>query len=145
MGKHSTQTKAGSMMHATGTFEVKITPLTLDEKTAEPTLGRMTIEKTFQGSLEGTSKGEMLTAGSVAKGSAGYVAVERFTGTLNGRGGSFSLQHFATMTRGVPYMNIIVVPDSGTGDLAGIGGTLVIHIAKGEHSYEFNYELESAN
>jgi len=101
----------------------------------------MSIDKQFHGDLEATSQGEMLSAGTDMKGSAGYVAIERVTGTLDGRSGGFVLQHNATMTRGAPYLNIIVVPDSGTGELAGLDGTMNIVIDKGKHSYEFQYSF----
>ena len=125
---------------ARGTFEVKLTPQTMGG-TADATLGRMSIEKQFHGDLEGTSNGEMLTAGTSVQGSAGYVAVERVSGTLHGRSGSFALQHSGTMTRGAPHLTITVVPDSGTDQLAGLAGALDIKIADGKHSYEFEYTL----
>jgi hypothetical protein len=122
---------------ASGTFEVKLTP---QEGVAEG-LGRMSIEKTFRGDLEATSAGEMLTAGTAVKGSAGYVAIERVVGTLHGRGGSFVLQHSGTMTRGAPQLTITVVPDSGTDELVGLIGTMAIIIEGGGHSYEFDYTI----
>lgn len=132
--------------HASGSFDVKITPQKPDNPEAESAnLGRMSIDKQFHGDLQGTSKGEMLSVLSEAKGSGGYVAMERVTGTLQGRTGTFVLQHFATMTRGTPQMNIIVVPDSGTGQLAGLTGTLIIKIEQGKHFYEFDYRLPEAH
>jgi hypothetical protein len=126
--------------HATGKFEVKLTPAGLVDKDADKTLGRMSIDKQFHGDLEASSKGEMLSAMTVIKGSAGYVAIERVTGTLKGRKGSFVLQHSATMARGTPHLRIIVVPDSGTEQLTGLTGTMTIDIAPaGEHSYDFEY------
>jgi hypothetical protein len=123
---------------ARGDFEVKVTPQTSPD--AIP--ARYTLTKTFTGDLAGTSSGEMLAAGTGAPGSSGAaVAIEKVTGTLGGRSGSFVLQHSATMTRGVPEMNIKVVPDSGTGELTGISGTFTIIIANGNHSYEFAYSL----
>jgi hypothetical protein len=127
--------------HAKGTFEVKITPQTPDGKFEDATMGRMTIDKQFHGDLEATSKGQMLTAMTETKGSAGYVAVERVTGTLNGRSGSFVLQHSATMTRGVPQLSVTVVPDSATGQLVGLTGKMEIIINAGKHSYDFEYTL----
>jgi hypothetical protein len=128
--------------HATGPFEVKLVPLDPAFKTEDNSLGRMSIDKQFHGALEGTSKGEMLTAGTTTKGSAGYVAVERVSGTLNGRSGTFILQHTATMNRGVPQLSITVVPDSGTGQLTGITGSMNIIIAPDKkHSYDFTYTL----
>jgi hypothetical protein len=101
----------------------------------------MSIDKQFHGDLEGTSKGEMLTASGTVKGSAGYVAMERVEGKLKGRSGSFVLQHNATMNRGVPQLNIIVVPDSGTGELEGLAGQMTIKITGGKHFYDFEYTL----
>src|SRR5437667_12856734 len=112
-------------MRATGTFEVKLAPQTA----ADAMPGRMSIDKQFHGDLEATSKGEMLMAGTAVKGSAGYVAIERVTGKLHGRDGTFILQHNATMTRGAGELNIIVVPDSGTGELTGLTGKMAITIA----------------
>jgi ketosteroid isomerase-like protein len=128
-------------MRATGTFDVTLTPLDVHDMGAGAKLGRMSIEKKLSGDLAGASKGEMLTAGTDVKGSAGYVAVERFTGTLGGKSGSFTLQHNATMNRGDGRLAIEVVPDSGAGELAGITGTLTIEIADGRHSYAFEYAL----
>lgn len=126
---------------ATGTFEVKLTPQE-PETGADPTLGRMTIEKTFQGDLEATSKGQMLAARTAIQGSAGYVAIEHVTGSLHGRPGSFTLQHNGTMTRGEPQLTISVVPDSGSGELEGISGQMSIQIEAGKHSYEFEYTIK---
>jgi hypothetical protein len=138
----NTAQKAAPMSkHATGTFDVKLNVQT-DDKVGDPTVGRMSIDKVFHGDLEGTSKGQMLSTLTEVKGSAGYVAIERVTGTLQGRTGSFSLQHNATMNRGVPELNVIVIPDSGTGQLVGLAGKLNIIIAPdGKHSYEFDYTL----
>jgi len=127
--------------HATGPFDVKLTPLDPANKAEDNSLGRMSSDKQFHGDLEATSKGEMLTAGTAVKGSAGYVAIERVSGSLNGRTGTFILQHNATMNRGTPQLNIIVVPDSGTGQLAGLTGTMNIIITDGKHSYDFTYSL----
>ena len=126
---------------ASGTFEVKLTPQTPDGKAEDATLGRMSIDKQFHGDLEAISKGEMLTAGTGVKGSAGYVAIERVSGTLNGRSGSFVLQHSGTMTRGAPQLTVTVVPDSGTSQLVGLAGKMAINIADGKHSYDFEYAI----
>ena len=131
-------------MHARGGFEVKLNPLPAYNTSADAKLGRMSIDKQFHGGLEGTSQGEMLSAMTDIKGSAGYVAIERVNGTLNGRRGSFVLQHNATMNRGEPFLNIIVVPDSGSGELAGLTGSMKIIIAEGRHSYQFDYALAPA-
>ena len=129
-------------IRASGTFEVKIIPQKPDNKEAESAnLGRMSIDKLFSGDLEATSKGEMLSAVTEVKGSAGYVAMERVSGTLHGRSGSFILQHSGTMTRMAPQMSVTVVPDSGTGQLVGLAGTMTIKIADGKHFYEFDYTL----
>jgi hypothetical protein len=126
---------------ARGTFEVKLQPQAPDDEAESGNLGRMSIDKKFKGDLEASSKGQMLTAGTGVKGSAGYVAIEHVSGTLKGRSGTFILQHSGTMTRGVPLLSVTVVPDSGTGELLGLAGTLIIKIANGKHSYEFDYEL----
>jgi hypothetical protein len=129
---------------ATGPFDVKVIPQKPDNEVAEAAgLTRMSLDKQFHGDLEATSKGEMLASRPDAKGSGGYVALERVTGTLDGRRGSFMLQHSATMNRGVPNLSITVVPDSGTDELTGITGKLNIIIAPdGKHSYEFEYAIE---
>ena len=130
--------------HATGTFDVKLTPQPTDTPApAEGSpLGRLTIDKQFHGDLEGTSRGEMLTAGSpTVKNSAGYVAVERVSGTLHGKRGTFALQHIGVMTRGEGKLTITVVPDSGTGDLTGISGNMSIDITGGKHLYTLEYTL----
>jgi hypothetical protein len=139
----SADQKGGRMInHAKGTFEVKTNPQKPDNKEAESAhFSRLSLDKQFHGDLEATSKGEMLGAMTEVKGSAGYVAMERVTGTLNGRKGSFVLQHSGTMTRGVSRMNVTVVPDSGTGELVGISGTMGIRIEAGEHFYDFEYQL----
>jgi hypothetical protein len=133
----------GSAMtiHAHGTFEVKLTPQLPEDKSEGSTLGRILIEKQFHGDLEATSKGQMLTGMTAVQGSGAYVAIERVTGTLNGRPGSFILHHLGIMVRGVPQLNVTLVPDSGTDELVGITGKMAIIIADGEHSYDFAYTL----
>ena len=130
--------------HAAGTFDVKVEAQGEADKGDGSTLGRYSLDKHYHGDLEGTAKGTMLTAGTEVKGSAGYVALERVTGTLQGRSGSFVLQHSATMTRGEPQLSITVVPDSGSGQLVGLTGKMNIIIAAGKHSYEFDYTLQPA-
>ena len=127
--------------HATGTFVVKLTPQAPIPEIEDATVGRMLIDKQFFGDLEASSKGQMLSTMGEVKGSAGYVAIERVTGSLNGRTGSFALQHTGTMARGVPQLSVTVVPDSGTADLAGLAGTMTIQIDAGKHSYTFDYLL----
>jgi len=130
--------------HASGTFEVKITPQPADDYADGAMLGRLTIDKQFRGDLEGTSRGQMLSAMTGVKGSAGYVAIERVSGTLGGRRGTFVLQHSGTMHRGAQRLDLGVVPDSGTDELAGLSGTMEIIIADGKHSYRFAYALPDA-
>jgi len=127
-------------MNARGPFEVKLAPQPLSYDAGGAMLARMTLDKQFHGDLEATSSGEMLSAGS-AVGSGAYVAIERVTGTLAGRRGSFILQHSATMNRGVPSLSITVVPDSGTDELTGLTGAMNIVIEAGKHSYDFEYAL----
>jgi hypothetical protein len=133
--------EAGVSTRGSGTFEVKLNPLPAYDAAEGSPLGRMSIDKQFHGDLEATSKGEMLTGMTSVSGSAGYVAIERVTGTLHTRAGTFILQHSATMTRGEPQLSISVVPDSGTGDLVGLRGTMGIRIAEGKHFYDFDYTL----
>ena len=128
-------------MRAKGTFEVKLSPLETYNQSADAKIGRMSIDKTFAGDLVGTSQGEMLSGGSPAEGSAGYVAIERVTGALQGRSGSFLLQHSGTMTPTSQKTTITVVFGSGTGELEGIAGTMSIEIEDGKHFYDFEYEL----
>jgi len=131
--------------HASGTFDVKVQPLPADEKVPGLKVGRFGVEKQWKGDFEGTSKGEMMTADASVEGSGGYAAVELLTGTLKGRSGSFTLVHQGTMSKNANFnMLITVVPDSGTGQLAGLAGSLKIAIADGKHSYTFDYTLPVA-
>ncbi|NKF23747.1 DUF3224 domain-containing protein [Solimonas marina] len=129
-----------------GAFEVQLEPLdvALADEAGGATRGRMSIDKQYRGALDGRSRGEMLTAMTSTPGSAGYVAIEKFVGTLQSRRGSFVLQHHATMTRGAPQLNIVVVPDSGTDELLGISGRMDIVVEAGAHRYRFDYELPAA-
>ncbi len=129
------------MPRATGTFDVSLKPLPMDHDAGSELLGRMSIDKQFRGELEGTSKGQMLTGGTIIKNSAGYVAIERVVGSVKGRKGSFILQHAGAMNRGEPSLVITVVPDSGTDQLEGLKGTMKIDISAGKHAYEFEYVL----
>ena len=124
------------MPQASGTFDVKLNPQPTDAP-----IGRMSLDKVFKGDLDGTSKGEMLAVRSAMAGSAGYVALEKVTATLGGKTGEFFLQHNGLMDRNTPSLTVIVVPDSGTGELTGLTGTMTIDIKDGKHFYAFNYSL----
>ncbi len=129
-------------MKISGKFEVNLQPIDAYAKgSAGINLGRMSIDKTFGGELSASSKGEMLSALTPVKGSAGYVAIEQVTGALSGKNGSFVLQHFGTMHQDRNILQIEVVPDSGTGALAGISGKMSIRIEDGQHYYDFEYEF----
>lgn len=123
--------------HAQGEFEVKLTPL---NGPPDP-IGAMSIAKTFRGGLEATSTGQMLAVRTPVEGSAGYVAMERVTGSLDGRQGSFALQHTGTMARNASSLSVTVVPDSGTEALAGLSGSMEIVVTGGRHTYDFRYTL----
>jgi hypothetical protein len=124
-----------------GPFDVKMTP----QGTATDPVGRFTLDKVYHGDLEATALGEMLAFGTAQKGSAGYVALEKVNGTLAGRSGTFALQHWGMMDKGTPELRITVVPDSGTGDLTGLTGTMTIDIQPGgKHFYGFTYTLPAA-
>jgi hypothetical protein len=126
-----------SKSEATGTFEVRLTPA----ESGDGPIGTLSIDKTFQGDLQGTSVGQMLAFRTPVEGSAGYVAMERVTGTLAGRHGSFTLQHNGLMDRGTPSLAVVVVPDSGTDGLSGLTGTMEIIVSPGRHDYRFHYRL----
>lgn len=131
-------------MHASGPFDVKTTPA--EGKPADPSFARFTLDKKYHGDLEGTATGEMLSAGNPSSGNAGYVALEKVTGNLQGHTGSFVLQHSAAMNANVPHMTITVVPGSGTGELEGISGTLTITFGPGgKHNYDLEYTLPAAH
>lgn len=129
------------MTLARGTFEVKVLPLAADDSVDTGGFGRLSLDKKFSGDLTGTSRGQMVAANTAVEGSAAYVALERVSGTLHGRTGTFILQHNGTMSRGAQEMRITVVPDSGTGELTGLAGTMKIIIEGGKHSYEFEYTI----
>jgi len=135
--------EASVTTHATGTFDVTLTPQTTVHSATN--LGRMSIEKHFHGDLEGTSRGEMLTAMTDVPGSAGYVAIEQVSGTLHGRRGTFVLQHSGVVAHGTQQLRITVVPDSGTDDLAGLAGTMTITITDGKHAYDFEYTIGTSD
>ena len=132
-------------MRATGTFDVKITPQASDLAPEGPNLGRMSLDKQYHGDLKAAAKGEMITAaGLKVKESAAYSAIERVSGTLHGKSGTFALQHTGIMTRGTPSLNVTVVPDSGTGELTGLTGKMDIIIEGKQHSYVFDYEIQKS-
>jgi len=138
---HATH-EVSTMSEARGTFDVKVIPQAADDAAGGP-FGRLFLDKQFHGDLEGGSKGQMLASGTGKDGSGAYVALELVTGTLNGRKGSFVLQHTGTMSKNVATMKVTVVPDSGTGELIGLSGTMTIVIADGKHSYVFAYTLDT--
>lgn len=131
--------------HARGLFEVTMTPQPAQDGVGDPAIGRMALDKRFQGDLQATGKGQMLALRTDTEGSAGYVALERVEGSLHGRHGAFALQHSGTMTRGEPQLQIGVVPDSGSGGLSGLTGTLQITVVDGKHAYDFEYSLPGAD
>ena len=127
--------------HATGTFEVRVTPQQPEPALADTGIARLLLDKKFHGDLEATSQGQMLAFGGPQKGSGGYVAIERVSGTLAGRTGAFALQHSGTMQPAGTHLTITVIPDSGTDGLQGIAGSMNIIIEAGKHSYTFDYTL----
>jgi Protein of unknown function (DUF3224) len=137
-----TNTEKDMTHQAAGKFEIKLAPAGAG---IEPVLNRMSLDKLFHGDLEAFSKGEMLSAMSDVKGSGGYVALERVEGTLAGRTGTFILQHYGTMNRGVPHLLITVVPDSGTAALVGLTGKMEIAITHGDHFYDFQYSFSGTH
>jgi hypothetical protein len=131
------------MTSAAGTFEVTMSPEPPYDVNEGASIGRVSIKKQFSGDLEAASTVEMIGARSEVKGSAGYVAIERVDGSLQGRSGTFVLQHSGTMTRGKGELSVTVVPDSGTGELKGLAGRMTIEIIEGKHLYAFEYTLEA--
>ena len=126
--------------HATGTFEVKLTPE--PDASGEAVVGRMSIDKQFQGDINGTSKGLMTMAGTAVQGSAGYVALEKVSASIDGKNGTFYLQHHGIMNRGEGKLLVVVIPDSGTDGLTGLSGSMSIKIEDGKHFYDFEYAIE---
>ena len=126
--------------HAAGTFEVKLTPE--PDASGEAVVGRMSIDKQFQGDISGTSKGLMVMAGTAVPGSAGYVALEKVSASIDGKSGTFYLQHHGIMNRGEGNLSVVVIPDSGTDGLTGLSGTMAIKIEEGKHFYEFEYTID---
>lgn len=124
---------------ARGTFEVRLNAQPADSGGGP--FSRLVLDKEFHGDLVGTSKGQMLAAETAVPGSAGYVALEQVTGTLNDRRGSFVLQHLGHMSGGGTTMTITVIPDSGTDELVGLAGRFAISVVGGKHNYVFEYTL----
>jgi hypothetical protein len=131
----------GARTRVSGSFQVSLTPQAAEAGVGDPGIARMALHKVFEGALAGEAHGQMLATRTSTPGSAGYVALDRFEGALDGRSGGFSLQHSGTMDRGSPSLSITVVPDSGTGELAGLQGTLGIRIEDGAHFYDFDYQI----
>jgi hypothetical protein len=130
-----------SMRRATGSFDVSLLPLSNTEVSSDGMFGRVLLTKTFRGDLSGSARGQMLSALTRVKGSAGYVAIDQVTGELDGRRGSFVLQHTGALNRGMQLLSIMVVPDSGTDELTGLSGTLSINVIDGKHFYDFIYSI----
>ena len=141
-GNPRSTSEMGSAMKATGTFEINLNSLDSHTEGCDGIdFGHQSLSKTFTGGLEATSKGEMLSVFTPVVGSAGYVALEQVTGSLEGRQGSFVLQHFGTMNQFTDRLVLEVVPDSGTGDLAGLFGQMTFSLESDRHCYEFEYGL----
>ncbi|HET7809608.1 MAG TPA: DUF3224 domain-containing protein [Steroidobacteraceae bacterium] len=132
------------MRRATGSFEVSLEPLSNTDVSNNAHLGRLLLNKKFSGDLTASARGQMLSAGTATRGSAAYVAIDQVTGMLEGRKGSFMLQHTGRMNRGVPSLSIMVVPDSGTDELVGLSGTLSINVIDGKHFYDFLYSFPAS-
>lgn len=131
------------MRHVEGPFTVKMTPEDFSDAHEGVVISRLRLEKVFTGALTGTSLGQFIPVGTPVKTSAGYLAVERISGTLEGRAGSFVVMHLGKMTRGAPSLQLELVPDSGTGALQGLSGTMQIRVEPdGRHFYVLDYELE---
>jgi hypothetical protein len=123
-------------------FDVKVVPQPPDDSAGGP-FGRLFLDKRFHGALVATSKGQMLATPDPGSGSGAYVALELVTGSLDGRTGSFALQHNGTMSNGEATLHVTVVPGSGTGELVGLTGRMQIIITGKRHDYEFEYSLSS--
>ena len=127
-----------------GSFSVTMTPAATPQRSGRTALARMLLEKVYTGELAATASGEMLSAVTDTKGAAAYVAIEAITGVLQGRQGSFVVQHTGTMADGKQELAIAIVPHSGTGQLTGIRGTMAIRIEAGQHVYDLDYSLPDA-
>lgn len=140
--RNNREAQVRTFMHtAKGTFEVTLTPQPHQEGVGDASVGRIALFKVFAGEFNGTSVGQMLGYRSSIEGSAGYVAMDKVQGTMNGRQGSFIMQHNGIMNRGEPQLSIKIVPDSGTDALTGIAGEMLLNIESGKHFYEFRYTL----
>ncbi len=126
-------------MQAKGEFDITRVPQESLDVGGGAVVGHVRFDKRFHGALDATSMVHMLAAMSPVSGSGAYVALERIEGTLDGRRGSFHAQHNGVMDRGTPRLDLTVVPDSGTGELAGLHGRLAIDIVDGRHHYTFDY------
>jgi hypothetical protein len=133
------------MPTATGTFNVKITPQPAETGVGDASIGRMGLHKVFEGGLRGEAHGQMLAMRSAVEGSGVYVALDRFEGELDGRKGGFALHHRGVMDAGVPALEVLVAPDSGTGELTGLRGRLDIRVEGKEHFYQMDYSLPEAS
>ena len=132
-------TQTSTQLDAAGTFEIKLAPT---GHAPDESLQSLSLAKTYHGDLEGTSKGEMLASGGPPSTSGGYVAMERITGTLAGRSGSFSAMQLGSMSTGAaPQMTMQIVPGSGTGELSGLYGTMTIAVPGGQHHYTIHYSF----
>ena len=130
-------------MKINGTFEVALSPEDLTINNQANQFARLSFSKTFNGTLNAQSSGEMLSVRTPVEGSAGYVAIEQVIGSLDDKTGEFALMHFGSMAAGQEVLNLIVVPNSGTEQLTGLSGTMLITIVDGQHFYEFDYQINN--
>ena len=129
------------MPRASGTFSVTMSAQAADPAVGDASIGRIGLHKQFEGGLRGEARGQMLATRSAVEGSAAYVALDRFDGELDGRRGGFALVHRGLMDRGAPQLEVLVVSDSGSGELEGLRGRLDIRIEGQAHCYDFDYTL----
>jgi len=128
-------------MHARGTFSVELEASPPFEEDAGIAFSRVRVDKRFEGTLEAESVVHMLAVMTPVKTSRAYVAVERVVGTLDGREGAFAVTHLGVQTADEQSLALAIVPDSGTGELEGITGTLSIEFTDGQHFYEIDWSL----
>lgn len=133
----------GCMTISKGTFEVQVTPEPPIDAVDGVSIGRVTVQKQIRGGLEATTVVHMLGVRTPIDGMGGYVAIERVTGTLEGKRGTFVLQHGGTMAGGKPTLHVTVVPGSGTGELVGLRGNFEITIEAGKHFYAFDWSIDA--